>query len=266
MREGTWGSTSGRKGSWRRWTATGDYPEQRSDVSYGIPAEGGEPRHFLQPTPGRPNDQGFVEGWVEDTRFSDDRGFYREPFEVEVASATPGAVIAYTLDGSPPSPGHGVQVEAPDPGEGPTALVAIGGTTVLRAMAWKEGYVATDVDTQSYLFPEQVLGQEGPGRESAAWGHAGPDWEMDPEIVGHPDPEVRPGPGDLLELATVSLGLDFEEMFGPGGIYIRGRTRRSAPRSSSCFPGETATRTSRRCRSWGGAAPGAGSLTSCRCA
>ena len=57
--------------------------------------------YFTSPTPGQPNGSGFL-GFVNDTRFSIDRGFYRAPIEVVVHSETNGAEIIYTTDGSDP--------------------------------------------------------------------------------------------------------------------------------------------------------------------
>ena len=56
------------------------------------------------------------------------------------------------------------------------------------------------------------------------WGHAGPDFEMDPEIVNHSSTEVRPETKDFLRVPTISLAMDWDEMFGNSGIYIRGES------------------------------------------
>ena len=213
-----------------------DYPEQRTDVSYGRPEGGDDPKYLSAPTPGSPNGRDFVEGWVEDTRFSADRGFHWEPMEVRISCETPGATIAYTLDGSLPTPRHGIQVASESAESAPLASLPVTGTTVLRAMAWKEGYVQTNVDTQTYFHAEEILRQRSPRVESAGWGHDGPDWEMDPEIVDHSDPEIRPEPTDLLELPTVSLNFAFEEFFGSDGIYIRGENEEIDTSVEFLFP------------------------------
>ena len=49
----------------------------------------------------QPNNEGIA-GFVADTKFSIDRGFYDEAFEVEITSATPAAEIYYTRNGDPP--------------------------------------------------------------------------------------------------------------------------------------------------------------------
>jgi hypothetical protein len=164
------------------------------------------------PTPGVVNSAGAL-GVVADTTFSVDRGFFAAPFEVAISSKTSNAEIRYTLDGTPPSETSGTVYTNP---------VTINGTTTLRAMAHRPGYLSTDVDTQTYIFPAQVLQQDGSGITSVNWGDNGPDWEMDAEITGHADPEVRPTTNDLLRLPALSIAMNWDEMFGSGGIYISG--------------------------------------------
>jgi hypothetical protein len=112
---------------------------------------GNEIHYFPTPTPGGPNGVGYI-GFVEDTSFDHDRGFYAAPFDVVIATPTAGADIYYTLDGSPPSPTN------------PTATLYsaplhINTTTTLRAAAVKTGFRPTDVDTQTYLFLDHVIRQ-----------------------------------------------------------------------------------------------------------
>ena len=68
-----------------------DYPKQRRDVSYGQDGSG-QNRFFLQATPGQANSAGVL-GFVADTQFSIDRGFYTEPFSLIISSQTEGASI-----------------------------------------------------------------------------------------------------------------------------------------------------------------------------
>ena len=74
---------------------------------------------FTTPTPGVPNGTG-VAGFVADTTFSVDRGFYFAPTNVLITSATPGAYIVFTRDGTPPSPSNGTRVNAASPTLAPT--------------------------------------------------------------------------------------------------------------------------------------------------
>ena len=131
------------------------FPKVRKGQSCGYRFKGdrlvsGQPTVFAKPTPGARNDAPSVEPRVADTKFSIDRGFYQDPFEVELTSATEGAEIRYTLDGSPPSMEEGLVYDEP---------IRVETTTVLRVMAWKEGHLPTDIDTASYIFTSEVLRQ-----------------------------------------------------------------------------------------------------------
>lgn len=75
------------------------------DVSYGRQPDGGTRwRFFVEPTPAGSNTTpGSVE-FLEAPAFSHEGGFYSGPIELRLASATPGAEVRYTLDGSEPTP------------------------------------------------------------------------------------------------------------------------------------------------------------------
>ena len=162
------------------------YPEQLRDVSFGLPPTGGAPAYFTTPTPGAQNAQAMG-GIVKDTKFSVDRGFYDQAFEVIITSATPGAAIYYTTDGTQPT-FSSTRVDAPDEFTPPSATVSITDTTVLRAFAGRTGWIPTNIDTQTYLFLDEVIGHEN----------------MSTTITQHPEwgPQMRDA---LLELPSISL-------------------------------------------------------------
>ncbi len=199
-----------------------DYAEQFEDVSFGVVGSLDELNsgYFAVPTPSANNDGMAVDGFVADTSFSVGRGFYETPQEVVIATETPGASIVYTLDGTIPTENHGTRVDAPDAVTSPSATVMVSTTTQLRAMAFKEGFQATNVDVQSYIFPDEVLGQSRPREAFQDWGSAGPDWEMDPQVVNHPRESNRVTTDDLLEIPTLSINLPFADLWGSAsGIY-----------------------------------------------
>ena len=107
-------------------------------------------RYFENPTPGSPNDAGGLAGFVADTSFSVDRGVYEQGFDVEITCATEEATIRYTLDGSEPTATRGMIYAGP---------LSVNGTTTLRAAAFKEGLEPSNVDTQTYIFPADVVTQ-----------------------------------------------------------------------------------------------------------
>lgn len=172
--------------------------------------------YMAAPTPGAANALGTL-GFVADTEFSADRGFYDEPFDVLITSDTADAVIRYTLDGSAPTAASGLIYDPASPPQITT-------TTILRAAAYKTGLTPSNVDTQTYIFLDDVLDQDGSGLPAhAAWGWQGPDWAMDPEVVNDPAYAATLR-GDLLDVPTVSLVMPWETWFGGGGegIYISG--------------------------------------------
>ena len=110
--------------------------------------------YLNSPTPGKENSTGFP-GFVADTKFSVDRGFFDASFTLAITSATPGASIRYTMDGSTPTSTHGNIYTNP---------LTIASTTIVRAIATKTDYLPTGVDTQSYFFPEDVIQQSAKGK------------------------------------------------------------------------------------------------------
>ncbi len=168
-------------------------------------------RFFAQPTPGAPNGEGAL-GVVSDTKFSVNRGFYDAPFSLAVTCATAGAEIRYTTNGSPPSPTNGFVFSGP---------IAVAGHSVIRAAAFKSGWVPSDVDTHSYVFLRDVLRQSNslPGYPTAWQASYPADYEMDSNLVNHP----AYGPGlsnDLRAIPTLSLVSEHDGLWGAArGIY-----------------------------------------------
>ncbi|HZZ27533.1 MAG TPA: lamin tail domain-containing protein [Pirellulales bacterium] len=170
--------------------------------------------YMSTPTPGAANNTGSL-GFVADTQFSVDRGFYSAPFNVAITTVTPSATIRYTLDGSEPTATTGLIYTAP---------ILISTTTNLRAAAFKVGYTPTNVDTETYVFLNDVIHQTGANLpDYATWGHSGPDWAMDPNIVNNPTYASQIIPA-LEAIPTMSITLPWDSMFGPNGlgIYISG--------------------------------------------
>ena len=148
---------------------------------------------------------------VADTRFSHDRGFYDAPFYVTLTTATPDATIYYTLDGSYPfDEERGIPA-----GSLYTEPIFISRTTCLRAIALKPGWKATNVDTQTYLFLDDVIRQPAsPFDWPTDWGHTGHgDYEMDPDVVDDPlySETIK---DDMKAVPTLSLVTHKDYWFG----------------------------------------------------
>ena len=167
------------------------------------------PQYFSVATPGQFNVAGAM-NIVADTKFSIDRGFYDTPFELQITCDTPGATIHYTLDGSAPSETSGNEYVSP---------IRIQGTTCVRAMAFRPGWVSTNVDTQTYIFLNQVAHQpSNPFGFPSSWGSTAADYEMDPDVVNNPSYSGRIR-DSLLSLPTMSIVTDMDNLFGARGIY-----------------------------------------------
>jgi hypothetical protein len=166
-------------------------------------------QYFTTPSPRRFNTSATA-NIVADTQFSHNRGFYDKPFAVTIVCPTEGVTIHYTTDGSAPSPARGQEYTSPIP---------INTTTCLRAMAFKTGWVPTNVDTHTYIFLDDVIRQPAnPPGYPISWGGTAADYEMDPEVVNNS--QYRNQMRDsLLSLPTMSIVTDVANMFGPSGIY-----------------------------------------------
>ena len=174
--------------------------------------------YLVAPTPGAPNAGIEASGYVRDTTFDVDRGFFEAPFDVTIGSATPGATIIYTTDGSNPTLLNGTQVTSANETSPPSALVEVTTSTVLRAAAFKAGFRASNVDTQTYLFLDDVLNQPAqPPGYPLPWrsrnGSTIPgDFQMDPDIVGsvYSREELKES---LRDLPTISIVTDVANLF-----------------------------------------------------
>ncbi len=168
--------------------------------------------YMATPSPNAANQAGTL-GVVADTNFSVDRGFYTSPFTVDITTATPDAEIRYTTDGSPPTATTGLIYN-------PASPPLIVTTTTLRAAAFRTGWTPTNVDTQTYIFLDDVIQQDGVGLPPVAnWGWVGPDWAVDPDVVNNPlySGEII---NDLKAVPTVSLVMPWDDWFGGAGVGI----------------------------------------------
>ncbi|MHC4214682.1 MAG: lamin tail domain-containing protein, partial [Planctomycetota bacterium] len=127
------------------------FEAQVSDISYGLyPDASDDERFFGFPTPGG-NNMGAYLDQVADTKFSHDRGFYESAFNLSITCETPDVNIYYTIDGSEPNESVGLSYTGP--------ITDINQTTVLRAAAYKPGHLPSNVDTQTYIFLDDVVQQ-----------------------------------------------------------------------------------------------------------
>ncbi|MCF7973174.1 MAG: lamin tail domain-containing protein [Phycisphaerae bacterium] len=188
------------------------WAQRSEDIEQDLPKQG----YMVRPTPGSVNAAGSLD-FVRDVTFSAAHGFYEDAFALTLTTITPSAQIRYTLDGSTPTLTHG-QIYA-----GP---IIMDHTTVVRAVAFKQDYLTSNVRTQTYLFAADVAVQSPKGEAPA------PDWPdrnvngqvldygMDPDVVNNPRWADLMEEA-LLSIPTLSLVTDLENLFDPRtGIYV----------------------------------------------
>ncbi len=143
------------------------FGSQETDISEGRSPDGSSTFFsFPTPTPGASNS-----GGISDTtaipEASQTAGFKTSPFSVALDSATSGAEIFYTTDGSEPTTDS----------QPYTGALSITDTTVLRARAFADGLLPSRIATWTWLFdiehapdfavvtvtadPDEVFGPEG---------------------------------------------------------------------------------------------------------
>ena len=191
-------------------------PELIADVVSGVADVG----YFPVPSPGMANGTS-VQGFVDGPHFSVQRGLYSAPFDTVITSATPGATIIYTTDGSRPTLSNGIQIPAADPSTYPAATLRVPSTMTVRAVVIKPQYEPTDVDTHSYLFLDDVAGQPAfPKGYPTNWAGNPADYQVDPDVTQ--DPLYRDTfVDDLGSVPIVSLVTDVGHLFDRDtGIYV----------------------------------------------
>ena len=190
-----------------------NYPQQRSDISYGLASNG--LAYFKTPSLGKANPNSGLSGFVADTKFSVDRGYFEEAVEVEITTASEGATILYTTDGRLPSKGS---VFTGPIGETYLGPITVNKTTTLRAIAIKDTFEPSNVDTHTYLFLADVITQTG-DHLPQDWNREPADYEMDPRIVNdakYRDTIIE----DFKTLPSLSITLEPDDFFSTNkGIY-----------------------------------------------
>jgi hypothetical protein len=184
------------------------------------------PVYMADPTPGALNIEGYV-GLVEPPQFSVEHGFFNAPFQLEITTPTPSAQIYYTTDGSAPSPTNGTLYTGP---------ITIDRTRTIRADVFREGWLSADSITHTYIFINEILQQNYQAVIDAgfpaSWGGTAADYGLDPDVIGNFNAAGNPTGGDLyggiyaatikndlLDIPTMSLVMDMDDIFGPNGIY-----------------------------------------------
>ena len=193
------------------------YPRQFNNLSYGLAADFSTRLYYNNPTPDSENSGESFSDYVKDTSFSIDRGIYDSAQMVEITTLTPGAEIYYTTDGSEPSATSGTLYASP---------ISVITTTTLRAIAVKDDFVSSNIDTHTYIFPGDVLSQNATpfGFPIGPVGGHVLDYEMsDALFAGTTGGQIL---DSLSNIPSLSIVTDQDNLFGlEGGIYINSEER-----------------------------------------
>lgn len=172
-------------------------------------------RGFMNPaTPGAANLAPTTQTVATPT-FSAERGFHESAFALTLATATDGATIRYTTDGSAPTLNSGTVYTSP---------ITINKSTVVRMAAFKTGFTSSRVETSTYLFKDSVLSQPATvpgvtnGIKDVGKNFTVPsDWAMDPAVVNNSAyaTAIRNG---LTAIPSISISTQASFMFGTAGF------------------------------------------------
>lgn len=211
-------------------------PSLPSDTSYGRDPNALDQWLFFEyPTPGAENG-GAYEGLVGEVEISHEHGFYTEPFALTLTCTTPETTIYFTLNGEEPgrmSTGRRRSSFSGTAYQGPLEITE---TTCLRAVAVREGWKTSRINTRTYVFLNDVLQQSRSGQrpdsdwpepESGGGGGFGGfggsqmiDYGMDPYVTN--DPRYQDQMEDaLLALPSLSIVTELASLFDSStGIYV----------------------------------------------
>ncbi len=195
-----------------------NYPAQLENKSYGRYDSENYTGFFDTPSPGSPNSAG-IDGFVGDTHFSVKRGIKTAPFDLVLTCDDPGAEIRYTLNGSTPTSTNGLVF----PNTANPAPIHIAKTTVLRAAAFHRNWKPTNVDTQTYLFLDDVMTQSVSNTLADGWPNspvAGQvlDYGLDSRVVSANQAALKTA---LQAIPSISMVTDLGNLLDPvNGIYV----------------------------------------------
>ncbi|HTD65555.1 MAG TPA: lamin tail domain-containing protein, partial [Candidatus Limnocylindria bacterium] len=162
--------------------------------------------YFSTPSPGAVNGSGSY-AFVDNLKFTPGRGWFDNTnFSVTITSATPGITIRYTTNGSAPTPTNGIVY---------TGGIPMNGTRLIRAVGYRAGFETTEAETHSYIFLNQVQAQS----TNSNWvGGSSDNYTLDPNITQSAlySPTFK---SDLLGVPTLSIVMDWADVFGPSGVW-----------------------------------------------
>lgn len=183
--------------------------------------------YFEIATPGYGNGDTNFAGYAADPVMSIPRGFYSSPQSVNITTATPGAIIVYTTNGSAPKVNANLGITNGTLYTGP---INVSATTVLRASAFKLDYRPSFVTANSYLFVNDIINQSPNGQTPpGGWANNGlngqeMDYGIDPEIISFYGAQAVKDA--LTSIPSISISTDVANLFdATTGIYVNALNR-----------------------------------------
>jgi len=141
--------------------------------------------------------------------FSHKRGFYHEPFYLTLTADLPGSYIRYTTDCSKPDRNNGILYTEP---------VLISNMTTVRAVAYEDSTLCSNVRTHSFIFPADVLTQDDSGLPTEQHNRDHVFWteKFDMSDVSQTEQEMIEA---LLDIPTMYVSAPYDSIFGIAGIH-----------------------------------------------
>jgi hypothetical protein len=141
--------------------------------------------------------------------FSHKRGFYNESFYLTLSPDSSNAQIRYTMDCTKPTRETGTLYTEP---------ILISKMTTVRAIAYEDTTLTSDVRTHSFVFPADVLTQDDSGvpQELHSQDHVFWTEEFDMADVTQSEEEIIDA---LLDLPTIFISAPWDSIFGIAGIH-----------------------------------------------
>jgi len=146
--------------------------------------------------------------------FSHERNLYDSPFELTITCSNSDALIYFTTDCSQPAETNGRPY---------SKAILVDSTSVIKAIAVAQSE-RSKIYTQTYIFPKHTARQsKNPNGFPQKWGGVkiiDADYEMDPEVVDHPDYSNDIDKA-FYSLPSLSLTMERNEWFDfETGLYV----------------------------------------------
>ena len=170
-----------------------EFPEQRVDVSYGYNVAATETGYLQEPSPSQKNAETAAD-LTNNVIFSHQRGYYKDPINLELSSTVPDSVIRFTTNGAEPTNRSPIY-EGPFQ-LSPSSSSGTRGVRTVRAIAFNSSVAVSPISTHTYIW---VNGTSDPNANGVI-GQA----RFLPSIKNHPKygPLMDDG---LLSLPAISI-------------------------------------------------------------